>query len=48
MRIISMVLMTITVLLISIYGNTTGWVRYTTFSMACILIGCFWDNEVLE
>jgi hypothetical protein len=42
MNITSATLLVLTISLIGIYGNTTGWVRYTTLLLASILIGLNW------
>lgn len=42
MNITSATVLIITIALIGIYGNTTGWVRYSTLIIACALIGLNW------
>lgn len=42
MTLASSVMLVIAIGLICVYGNTTGWVRYTSILMACALIGINW------
>lgn len=48
MKILAAMLLIITITLIGVYGNTTGWVRYTALLIACALIGYFWNNGALQ